>query len=134
MHDLRVSIGALLVLGLFTGCDSGSPAEPDGPSLVEVQAQVFTPSCGGCHSGDSPAAGLDLAAGRSYEQTVDVPSVQVPELLRVQPGRPSDSYLFIKITGDDRMASGTFQMPIGGELSNDQIRMVEEWIAGGAKP
>lgn len=119
--------------GILGGCDSDNPAEPLGPTLAEVQEQVFTPNCVGCHSGSNASEGLDLTSGSAYENTVDVPSAQVSELMRVLPGNASDSYLYIKIVGGDRMAPGTFQMPIGSELSQAQIRLVEEWIDGGAE-
>ncbi len=128
---LCVAVG----LGSVTGCDKGTPVEPEGPTLVEVQEQVFTPSCGvvGCHAGGNAAEGLVLSAGSTYENTVGVPSTQVPSLMRVEPGDASESYLFIKITGGDRMATGTFHMPIGGELTGEQIALVEGWIEAGAE-
>ena len=123
------------VVGVTAGCDRASPTEPEGPTLADVQAQVFTPNCAssGCHAGTDAREGLDLTAGSAFENTVDVPSSQVPGIMRVEPGEPSDSYLFIKITGGDRMASGTFKMPIGVDLMDDQIDLVEEWILGGAE-
>jgi hypothetical protein len=119
---------------LVVGCDSDSPTEPEGPTLAEVQAQVFTPSCAssGCHAGPDAPEGLDLTAGSAYANTVGVSSSQVSDIMRVEPGEPAESYLFIKITGGDRMAPGTFQMPIGVELSDEQIDLVEDWIEGGA--
>jgi len=124
----------IAVAGLAVGCDSDSPTEPEGPTLADVQAQVFTPNCAssGCHAGTDAPEGLDLTAGSAYENIVDVPSNQVSDIMRVEPGEPAESYLFIKITGGDRMAPGTFQMPIGVELSEDQIDLVEDWILGGA--
>lgn len=128
---LFVAVG----LGSVAGCDRETVVEPEGPTLVEVQEQVFTPSCaGGCHTGGNAAEGMVLSAGSTYENTVGIPSAQVRDLMRVEPGNPSESYLFIKITGGDRMADGTFQMPIGGELSGDQIALVEAWIEAGAEP
>lgn len=127
-----------LVFGMVwtvVGCDEDNPTEPQDPTLDVVQAEVFTPSCGltGCHAGADAVAGLDLSAGSAYERTVDVPSGQVPDLMRVEPGNPADSYLLIKILGGDRMAPGTFQMPIGTELSEHQVSLVEDWIQAGAE-
>lgn len=118
---------------LVVGCDGDTPVEPEGPTFAEVQNEVFTPACVGCHAGSNAPEGLDLRANEAFGETVDVPSVQVPELMRVEPGNSEDSYLYIKITGGDRMAPGTFQMPIGSELSDDQIRLVREWIDAGAE-
>lgn len=125
----------LLALSFMVGCDSDETiVDPAGPSLVEVQESVFDASCAftGCHAGDDPAGELSLERGVAYQNTVDVPSAQVPSLLRVEPGNADDSYLFIKITGDDRIAENTFRMPIGGELTDDQIQLVEDWVDAGA--
>jgi hypothetical protein len=73
-----------------------------------------------------------MSCGNGCANTVGVSSSQVPDIMRAEPGEPAESYLFIKITGGDRMAPGTFQMPIGVELSDEQIDLVEDWIEGGA--
>jgi hypothetical protein len=100
-----------------------------------VQAQVFTPNCAssGCHAGTDAPEGLNLSAASAFENTVGVPSSQVPDIRRIEPGEPAESYIYIKITGGDRMAPGTFQMPIGVELTEDQIDLIEDWILGGAE-
>jgi hypothetical protein len=54
----------------------------------------------------------------------------MPQLQRVAPGDPSNSYLYRKITGagitGERMP---LQMP---PLSDDKIRLVRDWIRRGA--
>lgn len=121
---------------LVAGCDDDNPVESEDVRLAQVQADVFNPSCAlsGCHAGDNPAGSLDLSEGAAYDNLVSVASTEVPRLMLVEPGNAKDSYLFIKITGDDRIAPGTFQMPIGSELSEEQIDLVEDWIEAGAKP
>lgn len=124
----------LIAIGLLAGCDNAdNPVEESGPTLVEVQEQVFDVSCAGCHKDNEAPEGLVLTAGSAYSNLVDVPSEQVPSLDRVDPGNPEDSYLLIKVRGGDRMAPGTFQMPIGQDLSEAQITLLEEWIANGAE-
>lgn len=118
---------------LVGGCDGDGPVEPEGPTFAEIQNDVFTPSCAGCHSGSNAPEGLDLTANAAFDDIVNVTSEQVSELMRVDPGNAEDSYLYIKIIGGDRMAPGTFQMPIGSDLSDDQIRLVREWIDAGAE-
>ena len=125
---------SVLAIGLLTGCDNGkNPVEESGPTLVEVQEQVFDVSCTGCHAGNDAPEGLILTAGSAYSNLVNVPSPQVPSLERVDPGHPEDSYLLIKVRGSDRMAPGTSQMPIRQDLSEAQITLLEEWIANGAE-
>lgn len=120
---------------LVAGCDDDNPVESEDVRLAEVQSDVFNPSCAvsGCHAGDNSPADLDLSEGVAYDNIVNVASTEVPSLMLVEPGNAEDSYLFIKITGDDRIALGTFQMPIGGELTEEQIDLVEEWIEAGAQ-
>lgn len=131
---LRRLIPAVLAVFvvLWSGCDEDSPTGSSGPTLAEVQERVFSPSCVVCHSGNAPAEGLDLSAGAAYDDLVNVSSSQVPDLARVAPGDPENSYLYIKITGDDRMADGTSRMPMGGALSDDEIALVRDWIEAGA--
>ena len=71
-----------------------------------------------------------LTAGRAYANIVGVSSVEMPQLQRVMPGDPSNSYLYRKITGagitGDRMPLN--QPP----LSEAQIALVRDWIRRGA--
>lgn len=129
------SIFVLFVLFIAVGCDDTDVVEPEGPSIDDVQEQVFNESCAfaGCHAGEDPAGDLDLSAGVAFDNIVNVASTQVPNLMRVEPENADDSYLYIKITSGDRIASGTFSMPIGGELTDEQIELVEEWIDSGAE-
>jgi hypothetical protein len=74
---------------------------------------------------------LSLQVGFSYDQLVGVPSVEVPELLRVDPGQPDDSYLVMKIEGAPGITGG--RMPLGlSPLSAKQIATIRAWIADGA--
>jgi hypothetical protein len=131
-------LSALLLLTacgeLKTPTGAGGPGDPIDPSatLTRVQNEVFTPTCGtiGCHDPLGRQSELILTAGRSYAQTVDVASVEMPSLMRVRPGDPDNSYLYRKIIGanitGDRMPQG--QPP----LSDAQIRLVRDWIRRGA--
>ena len=103
-----------------------------GATLEAIQASVFTPTCAtaGCHSGDSPPEGLRLDDGFSFDNLVDVPSSEVPELLRVDPGKPDESYLVQKIEGT---AAEGAQMPLGGPpLDQNLIDDIREWITNDA--
>ncbi len=98
-----------------------------------IQENVFTPNCtfSGCHSGGSPAAGQNLTEGEAFDNIVGVPSTQVPELLRVDPGNPDDSYLVRKVEGT---ASVGERMPLGmAPLSAETIQTLREWISEGAQ-
>jgi len=105
-----------------------------GPTLDEIQAAVFTPTCATstCHTGANPAGGLDLRdADTSHAELVDVPSDDDPMIFRVAPGAPNDSYLVQKIEGT---AAQGQQMPAGGAapLSQAEIDAIRQWITDGA--
>ena len=71
-----------------------------GPTLDQIQAVIFTPSCtgAGCHSGGAPAEGLNLSdAATSLAALVGVPSSQQAGVLRVAVGDPNASYLIQKL-------------------------------------
>lgn len=98
----------------------------------EIQDTVFSPVCVQCHQGGAAPLGLRLDQANSYALLVGVPSVQVPSLLRVQPGDPDRSYLVRKIEGT---ASTGGRMPLGGPpLPRDRIDLIRGWIAAGAQP
>ena len=56
--------------------------------------------CTSCHPGETGPAGLGLGQGFSYANLVGVPSVEIPSLLRVDPGSPLQSYFFLKLNCD----------------------------------
>lgn len=123
-------------LGLH--CERASLLEPEPlsqPTLTSLQTNIFTSSCAlsGCHHGSSALLGLDLSSGQSYANLVNVRSREAPDFLLVQPGQPENSYLIHKLEGNEEMAPGTLQMPVGREpLSEEKIAAVRDWIAAGA--
>lgn len=131
--------------GVDTGTDVGTDAptdtpadtEPDAvpdvvedvgppPLLSEVHDFVFT-SCGNHHLDGStlPFLGLDdglrdrlLASGN-----------QLPSMPHITPGDVEQSYLWHKVNGTQADVGGSgIQMPIGPELTADQLLMLEQWI------
>ena len=106
---------------------------PPAPTLTQLQADIFTPICSGCHTG--VGAGLpgvqNLTAGNTYASIVGVISIEDPTLKRVSPSDPDNSYLVRKIQGSAGIVG--VQMPAsGGPLTQAQIDEVRAWIAAGA--
>ena len=107
-------------------------------TLSQLQAQVFTPICSGCHTGiGSALPGVqNLTAGHTYGSIVGVPSIEQPSLLRIKPNDPNNSYLIRKIEGAPGISGS--RMPFGcGSSSNpclDQttINQIIEWVNEGA--
>ena len=114
--------------------EPGLGSEPIDPTatFTRVQNEIFTPTCGaiGCHDTLGHQEGQILTVGRAYANTVGVPSIQMPSLLRVAPNDPANSYLYRKIAGagitGDRMPQG------GPYLTDAQTKLVRDWIRRGA--
>lgn len=145
---LRI-VALLLFVTALGGCpDGGSgdgldingrPLEESGgdtgvltPDLASIQANVFTPRCAfsGCHSGGSAPQGLNLDAGSSFANLVEVASNEVPSLFRVAPGDPDASYLIRKLQGEAAVGA---RMPlVGPPLPQSTVDVIREWISTGA--
>lgn len=134
---------AFCVGAVLSGCSGGgdgyntpaAPAPTPAPTtqslFQQVQTQVLTPNCTGCHVGAGAPLGLRLDAGNSYALLVNVASAQVPTLLRVKPGDPDNSYLVQKIDGRATVGG---RMPLGrAPLPQASIDLVRSWIAAGAQ-
>ena len=103
-------------------------------TLGQLQAQIFSPICSGCHSGPTSGSlpsGMNLSsANNSFNAIVNVASIQVGSLNRVTPGDPDNSYLVQKLEGT---AAGGGRMPQGGPfLDQATIDMVRQWITDDA--
>ncbi len=114
-------------IGCFACADAGSAS---GPAAIKVTLQS---SCayGGvelsCHG--VGAGGLTLGTANDFAGIVGVPSVERPELLRVAPGRPEESYLYLKLVGDGGIEGGP--MP-GGVTDPRLVDLFGRWIDAGA--
>jgi len=101
----------------------------------DIQA-IWTDSCAGCHdSSPFASAGLSLA-GDGWNDIVGVPSDDVPDMFRIRPGSPDDSYLWHKLKGTHLDVGGAgVRMPKGDPaLSSAELADVERWILDGAAP
>ena len=134
---MRFAVVAIALLSLSCGKLNEITAPVDEPfdnsaTFARVQAEVFTPTCVafGCHDAVGQQEDLTLVAGRSYAEIVGVPSIQMSATRRVAPGDFANSYLYRKVTGVNITGE---RMPSGGPyLSNEQLRLIREWIRRGA--
>ena len=111
-----------------SGGSTGGPVTAD---FQSIQNNVFTPICSVCHAGAGAPEGLQLDAAHSYNLLVGVPSVEQPNLLRVKPSDPANSYMLHKIEGAPGIVGG--QMPLGETpLPQATIAAISQWIANGA--
>ncbi|MET0660332.1 MAG: hypothetical protein ABW110_19480, partial [Steroidobacteraceae bacterium] len=75
--------------------------------------------------------GLRLDEASSYALLVNAASIEVPQVLRVQPGNPDTSYLVQKLEGT---AAAGGRMPLGQPaLPDESIAVIRQWIADGAQ-
>lgn len=132
---VRLVTGLCFVL-VLQACEHADPVGGDGelePTLSSIQSNVLTNSCAlsGCHTGPDPQQGMNLSAGQTHDNVVNVPSNERPELDRVEPGNPDASYLVHKIEG--RAGIVGQRMPLGrSPLSQQEIDAIRQWIADGA--
>ncbi len=102
--------------------------------FTSIQA-IFDLHCAksGCHV-IGGAAPFPLIAGASYKQIVNVPSSEVPAIVRIAPGDSSKSYLYMKITGAPAI-TGSVMPPSGAgvdPLSDVEKATIKKWIDDGA--
>jgi len=123
--------------------DTGAVMAPMGgspsPTFLMNIHPMMEMRCNYCHTntpGRSPPGGLitDLPPILSYRQLVDTPAMENFGFLdRIEPNQPTQSYLFLKVTGQHLTKGGMgSQMPLTGALSAVEIEMIREWILAGA--
>ena len=132
---------AMTVLLVVSACSSGSKITIPATSTTsssevsfskDIQS-IFNSYCVVCHEG-AGQAGLTLEPNLSYSKLAGIPSTESTAELRVKPGAPDQSYIIAKLQGTQVQAGGSgAQMPYGvPPLPQDQINLVQQWIAEGA--
>jgi len=103
-----------------------------------LQTKVFTivkRSCAvsGCHTGKHPEAKLPLDPTTIMKSTKNVPSREIPSLMRVDTQNPEKSYLLMKIRGDAGIRGQ--RMPRdGAPLKTEEIKTIELWLESLSTP
>ncbi|HSB21715.1 MAG TPA: TIGR03118 family protein, partial [Burkholderiaceae bacterium] len=129
--DADANVGTSPVVNVNVANAAPAPA-----TLSQIQAQVFTPICSGCHNGSQPPGGAlpgsqNLSNGSAFAALVGVASQEQPALMRVKPGDPANSYLIQKLEGAASISG--VRMPFGGPyLAQATIDQIKSWIAAGA--
>ncbi len=102
-------------------------------SFLGEVVPIFEP-CVVCHQGTAPNAVLSLEADKAYDQLVNVPARQscAPEL-RVTPGDPGASVLFLKISGTTCGGRMPPASPTYFDREPDKLATVRTWIEQGAQ-
>lgn len=131
----RVLAAALLAAGALAGCQLD-------PSFNAINDQVLGPRCTApeCHDSVDHKAELDLETD-PYAALVNVaaegdlsanpPSTPV-DRIRVIPGDPDNSFLVIKLEGNQESNEGVRMPNRGVHLRKYEIDAIREWILEGA--
>ena len=141
-----VRVVGLLTIGIALGCaDFDTPLDPAGgapddlvgtPSFSANVVPIFEKRCslGGCHSLATRQGALALTPDAAYDALVGVPAALRPSLVRVRPGRPTESWLVAMIGSDDTARQGFSRMPLATQpLTPNQIATIVRWIEQGAQ-
>lgn len=129
---------ALSVSVALAGCGG----DPPGPmTFSEINQQILQPSCAkfsSCHSvsGAGSAGNLDLATN-PYAALVGVASDQTKAaaegLVRVKPGDPEKSFLYIKLAMPTPSNDYGDRMPQNNPaIPRSQLEGIKAWITAGA--
>jgi hypothetical protein len=129
-----------------TGTTRVAQPEAPSPAMADVQAIFDTHCAGGCHAEPdgsclpAPLGALSLCATEARGALVDVASRQQSALRLVKAGDASRSYLLRKLlppapSGAVAPAFGhRGQGLIGGDVTEDELRLLAAWIDRGALP
>jgi hypothetical protein len=112
-------------------CGGGTaPEDLDASLAVRVRTRLdLCSGQEGCHV--SGAGGLSYPAGNEFVEVIGVPSTERPDLDRVRPGDPRNSYLYLKVLGDGGIEGG--RMPLNATTFDPKIpATILSWIEAGA--
>ena len=120
---LRLALGVLVLVAggiafaprFAARADEPKKAADKAPGFKADVAPLLNSACSACHAGIKKKAGLDVT---SYDSIMKF----------VKAGEPDKSKLHNSLLG-----KGSKLMPPKNPLSDDQIAVVNAWIAAGAK-
>jgi len=123
-----------LVLDFTTGLQERAPYPPDPPAPTGQQAMaVFKASCARCHGGAAAPMGLRLDTMDEVQRTAVERRASLSGRTLIRSGEHARSYLLFKLM--NRGGTVGFPMPPDGKkLSTANLKLLAQWIDGGAKP
>ncbi|MFN5585102.1 MAG: c-type cytochrome domain-containing protein, partial [Planctomyces sp.] len=110
---------ALLVIRISLGSNAPSAAGDD--TFTTKIAPLLQQHCLSCHGPDAQESGLRLDS----LQALNTGGKAGPPII---PGKPDESLLMMAV----RRADATLQMPPDGKLPDEDIAVLQQWIAEGA--
>jgi cytochrome c553 len=149
MRPTRLALASLVLAATLAGaaCDEklsdvAGPTPDLEPTFSSIQQEIFNTTeasgrlaCVNCHTdaGRTPAGGLVLLEGRSYQALVGQPSRFKTGAIFVVPGDPDASYLVHKLEGAADIAGARMPRSSGPFLTSGQVQIIRRWIELGAK-
>ena len=131
---MRRTAWFVLACVVVVGVVSSLAQTQGGGGITSIQP-IFDRECVKCHGPQAQKAKLDLSPEKAYTSLVNVPSRQVSTMVRVKPGDPDQSYLWLKLEHrsleGDGMPKGLFSSK---KLSRADLDAIKAWIAAGANP
>jgi hypothetical protein len=116
------------------GAPAGGAGDSSGMTVrqyCDAVELVFIPRCGGgsCHNRPNATIG-DFAVGpEDASSYVDVPSVRNAACgLIIDSRDPAESLIYRKLVGDFGAMCGGFMPVSGGDLTDEQINCVADWV------
>ena len=112
------------------GCLFCSDATDDAPLSVQIKVSIdHTCTNGDAYCHNAGAGNMVLAPGNEFADMINVVSYENPPMLRVKPGDPAQSYVYLKLA-----CTGAFKqmcMP-GGAPDPNLALLFHDWIEAGA--
>ena len=149
MRPRRLALAALGLAAALAGaaCDEklsdvAGPTPNLVPTFSSIQQEIFNTTdssgrlaCINCHTdaGRTPAAGLVLLEGRSYQALIGQPSRFKAGAVLVVPGDSIVSYLIHKLEGAADIAGSRMPRGTGPFLTSGQMQIIRRWIELGAR-
>ena len=149
MRRRRLALSALAMAATLAGaaCDErlsdvAGPTPNLVPTFSSIQQEIFNTTdssgrlaCISCHTdnGRTPAGGLLLLDGRSYQALVGQASRFKAGAVLVVPGDPDASYVIHKLEGAADIAGTRMPRGTGPFLTSGQMQIIRRWIELGAK-
>lgn len=102
-----------------------SDTAEDEPVMVQDALDVFAKyACQTCH-GDSGGFGLHLNVLKDGVSTTGMPYITIEN--------PDESYLYVKIIGDERMEGDIMPLGTDTSMTDDDIETIYLWIEQGCQ-
>jgi predicted CxxxxCH...CXXCH cytochrome family protein len=103
-------------------------------SFHDVYTKILSGTCanGYCHGGGYAGGWSVKDEDATYAHLVGPKSTMCAGLLRVAPGEPEKSALYLKVKGGFGETCDGKRMPSAEGLPTEQVEMLRAWIAAGA--